>query len=121
MTHERDDHHHSKNVMTYDINEAADFLKVDRSTALDLAGSGELPGAKIGRAWVFLESDLTDYLRDKVRRQTNERKEEAARQQRKLKDPQFYVARPFSRLKRELPKLPEVGGEIGAAQVGVTT
>ncbi|MGP1666151.1 MAG: helix-turn-helix domain-containing protein [Rhodanobacter sp.] len=50
-------------MKTYDINETAEFLKVDRATALGLAGSGELPGAKVGRAWVFLESDLVDYLR----------------------------------------------------------
>ena len=52
-----------RSLKTYDINEAADFLKVDRSTALDLAGNGTLPGAKVGRAWVFLEQDLADYVR----------------------------------------------------------
>lgn len=57
-------------MKTYDINEAADFLKVDRATALERAASGELLGAKIGRAWVFLESGLVEYLRDKVRRQS---------------------------------------------------
>ena len=107
-------------MKTYDINEAADFLKVDRATALDLAGSGELPGAKVGRAWVFLESDLVDYLRDKVRRQTTERREETALRQRKSKEPLTYAAQPSIRRKRELPKLPELGSEIGAAQVGVT-
>jgi len=40
-------------MKTYDIVEAAEFLKVDRSTVLELAGAGELPVAKIGRAWVF--------------------------------------------------------------------
>ena len=38
-------------MKTYDIHEAADFLKVDRATALELAGAGELPGAKVGRAF----------------------------------------------------------------------
>jgi hypothetical protein len=32
-------------VKTYDVNEAADFLKIDRSTALELANAGTLPGA----------------------------------------------------------------------------
>lgn len=107
-------------MKTYDINETAEFLKVDRATALGLAGSGELPGAKVGRAWVFLESDLVDYLRDRVRRETTERKEETALRQRKSKEPLIYAAKPFNRRKRELPKLPELGGEVGAAQVGVT-
>jgi excisionase family DNA binding protein len=107
-------------VKTFDIHEAADFLKVDRATALELAGSGELPGAKVGRAWVFLESDLVDYLRDRVRRQTGERREEASLRQRKAKEPLTYAALPFRRRKRELPKLPELGSEIGAAEVGIT-
>ncbi len=107
-------------MKTYDINEAADFLKVDRATALERAASGELPGAKIGRAWVFLESDLVEYLRDKVRRQTTERKEETALKERRSKEPLMYAAQPFKRRKRELPKLPELGGEVGAAQVRVT-
>lgn len=64
-------------MKTYDINEAADFLKVDRTTALDLAGRGELPGAKVGRAWVFMEVDLVEYLRDMVRLQTNRRREQS--------------------------------------------
>ncbi len=111
-------------MKTYDITEAAEFLKVDRSTVLDLASSGDLPGAKVGRAWVFLESDLVDYLRDKVRRQTNERREDTALRQRKSKEPSTFTAQPLTRRKRELPKLPElpeVGSEIGATQVGITT
>jgi excisionase family DNA binding protein len=62
-------------MKTYDIHEAAEFLKIDRTTALELAGSGELSGAKVGRSWVFLESDLIEYLHARVRRQTNERRE----------------------------------------------
>ena len=107
-------------VKTYDIHEAADFFKIDRSSALDLAGSGDLPGAKVGRAWVFLESDLVEYLRDRVRRQTTERREEAALAQRKAREPKSYAALPFKRRKRELPKLPELAGEIGTAEVRIT-
>jgi excisionase family DNA binding protein len=70
-------------MKTYDINETADFLKVDRSTALELAGTGEIPGAKVGRSWVFLENDLVEYLRDTVRRQTDLRREQSNSTQRK--------------------------------------
>lgn len=107
-------------MKTYDINEAAEFLKVDRTTALERAASGELPGAKIGRAWVFLESDLVEYLRDKVRRQTTERREETALRERRSKEPVVYAARPLKRRKRELPELPELSGEVCTAQVRVT-
>ena len=64
-------------MKTYDINEAADFLKVDRSTALDLANLGTLPGAKVGRAWVFMEDELVAYLRDVTRKQTQVRRANA--------------------------------------------
>jgi excisionase family DNA binding protein len=102
-------------LKTYDIVEAAAFLKVDRSTALDLVGSGEHPGAKIGRAWVFLEDELVDYLRAKTREQTRER-----RQQREV-DRQLSAAsaregsappplRAWRREGRSLPPLPELRG-----------
>ena len=66
-------------MKTYDINEAADFLKVDRATVLERTASGGLPGAKIGRARVFLESDSVKYRRDKVRRQSTTTKSQSSR------------------------------------------
>ena len=63
-------------MKTFDIDECAEFLKVDRSTALRLAGIGDIPGAKIGRSWVFLLDDLITYLRGKVSAQTRQRASE---------------------------------------------
>lgn len=60
-------------MKTLNLRECAEFLKIERSRALNLAGSGVLPGAKIGRSWVFLEEDLVDYLRTEVRKQMRER------------------------------------------------
>ncbi|CAN7440544.1 helix-turn-helix domain-containing protein [Paraburkholderia terricola] len=37
---------------------------------MKLAGTGELPGAKIGRAWVFLEDDVVAFLRKKTQEQS---------------------------------------------------
>jgi len=48
--------------ITLDLNEAANFLKISETTAQEMAASGELPGAKIGRAWVFLADDLVAWL-----------------------------------------------------------
>lgn len=62
-------------MKTYGLNEAAAYLNVDRDTAGRLAADGDLPGAKIGRAWVFRDNDLDEYLLDQVRRQTAERRE----------------------------------------------
>ena len=58
---------------TLDLHEAADFLKISESTAQEKAASGEIPGAKIGRAWVFLAEDLIDWLKDQVKSQRRER------------------------------------------------
>jgi excisionase family DNA binding protein len=62
-------------MATFGIEEAADFLRIERVYALKLAGQGILPGAKIGKAWVFLEEDLRDYLRNEVKRQQMLRRE----------------------------------------------
>lgn len=47
-------------VMTAD--EAACFLKVSTKTVLRHARAGELPAAKVGRAWRFRRSQLLDFL-----------------------------------------------------------
>lgn len=60
-------------MKTFDLLECADFLKVDRNKILTLAGRGELRGAKIGRAWVFLEDDVVTYLRKQIHEQTTAR------------------------------------------------
>jgi excisionase family DNA binding protein len=98
-------------MKTYDIHEAADFLKIDRSTALELANLGTLPGAKVGRAWVFMEDELVAYLRDMTRKQTQARRayaEAAAVIDRTQQEP-----RPRRR-GRPLPELPELRGEVAA-------
>lgn len=60
-------------MRTLDLEECAEFLKVNRTTALEMAACGALPGAKVGRAWVFLLDDLVEYLRGLVRAQQQER------------------------------------------------
>ena len=60
-------------MKTLDIIECAAFLKIERTHALTLAGNGILPGAKIGRSWVFLESDVAEYLRAEAQKQMKER------------------------------------------------
>jgi hypothetical protein len=52
-------------MQTLDLDGAAGWLKCDPETVRSKAASGELPGAKIGRAWVFFEEDLVEYVRSK--------------------------------------------------------
>lgn len=56
-------------MRSLDVDECAAFLKVDRTTVLKLAAEGVLPGAKIGRAWVFPEAELVEFLSAEVKRQ----------------------------------------------------
>ena len=62
-------------MRTFDLQECADFLKVDRTTAMKLAQQGDIIGARIGRAWVFLEDDVVAFLREQAQKQTLERLE----------------------------------------------
>jgi Helix-turn-helix domain len=43
--------------------EAAQFLKCHPEELRRRAKVGVIPGAKVGRAWVFLDDDLAQYLR----------------------------------------------------------
>ena len=50
-------------MKTLTLPEAAQFLKMHSEEVRRRAKRGDIPGAKIGRAWVFIEDDLADYLR----------------------------------------------------------
>ncbi|MDI1302097.1 MAG: helix-turn-helix domain-containing protein [bacterium] len=52
---------------TLDLRQAADFLRIHPVTLRIKAAAGEIPGAKVGRAWVFIEVDLVEYLRSRYR------------------------------------------------------
>ena len=56
---------------TLDLHEAAAFLRMHPEEVRTRAKRGLIPGAKPGRSWVFLESDLAEFLRSlyPVRRQ----------------------------------------------------
>jgi len=50
-------------VRTHDLRQAAALLRVHPETLRQMAKTGVIPGAKVGRAWVFVEEDLVAYLR----------------------------------------------------------
>jgi excisionase family DNA binding protein len=55
-------------MATLTLTEAAAILKIHSVTLAEKARSGEIPGAKIGRAWVFIELDLLEYIRSQYGR-----------------------------------------------------
>lgn len=54
--------------------QCANFLHIHENTLIEKISTGEIPAAKIGRGWVFLKSDIVDYLRKQIRTSTAERK-----------------------------------------------
>ncbi len=98
---------------TFDLGVAAAFLKISEATAQEMAASGELQGAKIGRAWVFLLDDLAEWLRAQVKAQREQRKA-----QRDIVSEQPHRTSPClnrKRRRRTPPRLPELPREIGSA------
>ena len=50
-------------MTTLELKQAAVFLRCHPEELRRRAKAGIVPGAKVGRAWVFLEDDLASYLR----------------------------------------------------------
>lgn len=50
-------------MQTLSLTEAAAFLRMHPEQLRRRAKAGQIPGAKAGRAWVFIDEDLADYLR----------------------------------------------------------
>lgn len=77
-------------MKTFGLHDAADFLNISIDTMKDFAQNGIVPGAKIGKSWVFIEDDLANYLRKEVNRQTAERRGEKPEQEGNPKVPTAY-------------------------------
>jgi excisionase family DNA binding protein len=52
-------------VKTLDLREASAFLKMHPQTVRRLALKGDLPAAKPGKCWLFIEEDLASWLRSR--------------------------------------------------------
>jgi hypothetical protein len=48
---------------TFDVLEAANFLRMSPAVVRRQAAAGIIPGGKTGKGWVFLKDDLIKYLR----------------------------------------------------------
>ncbi|ASV97581.1 helix-turn-helix domain-containing protein [Paraburkholderia aromaticivorans] len=53
---------------TFTLQQAAEFLKIHPVTLLEKAKTGAVPGAKIGKRWVFLKIDLIEHIRSQYTR-----------------------------------------------------
>ena len=55
-------------MKTMNAIEASAYLGVHKDTLCGLAKAGKIPGVKVGRAWIFLDEDLTQYLRSQYKK-----------------------------------------------------
>ncbi|WP_427501336.1 helix-turn-helix domain-containing protein [Methylomonas sp. MED-D] len=77
-------------MKTLDLHAATDLLKLHPSTVLAKARAGEIPAAKPGKCWVFIEDDLIAYLRGlytSPRQDASEEPKQEAAWSRSLKEP----------------------------------
>lgn len=58
---------------TVNIEEAAALLKVHPETALKIIQAGDIPAAKVGRAWVMMTKDVLSYIQKQIIEQTSNR------------------------------------------------
>ena len=56
---------HLQHTETLDLKAAALLLKMHWQTLREKAKAGEVPGAKIGKQWVFIKDDLVSHIRSK--------------------------------------------------------
>lgn len=50
-------------MKTFNLVEAAEFVKMHPQTLEQKARAGEAPGAKMGKRWVFIDEDLAAWIR----------------------------------------------------------
>ena len=59
---------------TIDADECAALLRCTPEKVEEMARTGEIPGLKISRSWLFVRLDLLAYLAEKARRDAEERR-----------------------------------------------
>ncbi|RZI40145.1 DNA-binding protein [Herbaspirillum sp. HC18] len=89
---------------TLDVAEAAALLHAEPETIMQLARKGALPGARIGKSWVFLREDVIAFLKEQISRDTEERR----RRHTEASASAIIVATPRKSRRTVLPALPDL-------------
>ncbi len=89
---------------TLDVTEVAALLRAETETVFRLVRSGELPGTRIGKSWVFLREDVIAFLKDRISKDTADRRHQYA------SIAPFAIAFPVRKTSRRtvLPPLPDI-------------
>lgn len=84
---------------TIGSDECAELLRCTPEQVEELARTGEIPGLKLGRSWLFVRHDLLAYLAEKARQE--------AEQRRAKRQPGVVpMAHPIKQRRRVPPPLP---------------
>lgn len=59
---------------TIDSGQCAELLRCTPEQVEELARTGEIPGLKLGRSWLFVRQDLLAYLAEKARQEAEQRR-----------------------------------------------
>lgn len=59
---------------TINSTQCAELLHCTPEQVEELARTGEIPGLKLGRSWLFVRKNLLDYLAEKARQEAEQRR-----------------------------------------------
>lgn len=85
---------------TMGIEEAAQLLRMSEDALMRKARIGKVPGAKMGRRWVFVQADLVELIREQARQRVG----------RPINIRALRTANPFERSAAQLAR--QIEGEI---------
>ena len=89
---------------TLNLQSASEYLNIGESTLQELVARGEVPGAKVGKSWVFHKDMMSDWLRAETIKQTENRKQARAASSIEV----IEKASKPGRRRNGIPKLPTI-------------
>lgn len=88
------------------IQEVAAFCRAEPETIAQYARSGELPGTKMGKGWVFLHDDVIAFLRERIADETRLRRAKTNSNSAHCEPVAVQFSLPARKKRTTLPPLP---------------
>lgn len=91
---------------TLDLHGVAALCKAEPETIAQYARSGELPGTKMGKSWVFLRDDVLAFLRKRIAEETELRRVRHTDTVQSARPDSVLIHRKSKTRRTALPELP---------------
>jgi hypothetical protein len=91
---------------TLDLHGVAALCKAEAETIAHYARSGELPGTKMGKSWVFLRDDVITFLRKRIAEETEARRVKNTDADESVQSAAVLIRRKPKTRRTVLPELP---------------